>query len=252
VNAWSGLELGLAGFGVVFFSSALMLGVSLLRRKKPPVFRDIPAFTRLRQAVGLVVEDGSRLHVSLGHGALTTTQSASALAGLSLLRRLANLTSAGDQPPIATSGEATLAILSQDTLQAAEKFSEQAVFDSTAGRLTGLTPFSYAAGAIPVIRDENVSANVLMGNLGVEVALLNDAVERKGTFVLAGSDNLTAQAVIFASAQEPLIGEEVYAAGAYIEPNPMHSASLIVQDILRWLIIAAILAGIVLTLAGVL
>ena len=246
------IGLGIAGFGIVFFSSVLMLGLAFLHRKKPSVFRDIPAFTRLRQAVGLVVEDGSRLHVSLGHGALTTPQSASALAGLALLHRLANLTSAGDQPPISTSGDATLAILSQDTLQAAARTSERANFDPTAGRLTGLTPFSYAAGAIPAIRDENVSANVLMGNFGVEVALLTDAAERENSFVLAGSDNLVAQAVIYATAQEPLIGEEVYAAGAYSEAGPLHSASLSVQDVLRWLIIAAILVGALLTLAGVL
>ena len=252
MGTWSGLELGLAGFGMVFFSSVLMLGIFLLRRNKHPVFRDIPAFSHLRKAVGLVVEDGSRLHVSLGHGALTTPQSASAMAGLSLLRQLASLTSAGDQSPIATSGDAALTILSQDTLQAANKFSEQAAFDASTGKLTGLTPFSYAAGAIPVIRDENVSTNVFMGNFGVEVALLNDAVERENTFVLAGSDNLTAQAVIYASAQEPLIGEEVYAAGAYIESGPLHAVSLTVQDILRWLIIAAILTGTLLTLAGVL
>lgn len=244
--------LGLAGFGIVIFSAIMMLVLAFLRRKSHPVFRDIPAFTRLRQAVGLVVEDGSRLHVSLGRGTLTTPQSASALAGLALLRRLADLTSAGDQPPIATSGDATLAILSQDTLQAAAKFSERSAFDPTAGRLTGLTPFSYAAGVIPTIRDENVSANVLMGNFGVEVALLTDAVERENTFVLAGSDNLSAQAVIYASAQEPLIGEEIYAAGAYVESSPLHTASLTVQDVLRWLIIAAILVGALLTLAGLL
>jgi hypothetical protein len=248
MNIW----IGLAGFGIVFFSAALMLGLITLRRKKPAVFRDIPALTRLRQAVGLVVEDGSRLHVSLGHGTLTTPQSASAMAGLALLRRLADLTSAGDQPPIVTSGEATLGILSQDTLQSAARFSERAAFDPTAGRVTGLTPFSYAAGAIPIIRDENVSANLLMGNFGVEVALLTDAVERKNTFVLAGSDNLTAQAVIYASAQESLIGEEIYAAGAYVQSSPLHTASLTVQDILRWLIITVILIGAFLTLAGVL
>jgi hypothetical protein len=244
--------LGLAGFGIVFFSTALMLGLVILRRKTPAVFRDIPAISRLRQAVGLVVEDGSRLHVSLGRGALNTPQSASALAGLALLRRLADLTSAGDQPPIVTSGDATLAILSQDTLQAAEKFSDRTAFDPTAGRLTGLTPFSYAAGVIPAIRDENVSANLMMGNFGVEVALLTDAAEREKTFVLAGSDNLGAQAVIYASAQESLIGEEIYAAGAYVESGPLHTASLTVQDILRWLIIGVILVGALLTLAGVL
>ena len=229
-----------------------MLALAFLRRKSHPVFRDIPAFTRLRQAVGLVVEDGSRLHVSLGRGSLTTPQSASALAGLALLRRLADLTSAGDQPPIATSGDAPLAILSQDTLQAASKFSDRTTSDPVGGRLTGLTPFSYAAGAIPAIRDEKVSANVLMGNFGVEVGLLTHAVERENTFVVAGSDNLTAQAVIYASAQEPLVGEEIFAAGAYVDSGPLHSASLTVQDILRWLVVATILAGALLTLAGIL
>jgi hypothetical protein len=244
--------LGLVGFGIIFLSAVLMGGLAALRRKSPPAFREIPAFTRLRHAVGRVVEDGTRLHVSLGRGALATPQSASALAGLTLLRRLAELTSAGDQPPIATSGDATLAILSQDTLQAASQASAQGVYDPTAGRLTGLTPFSYAAGAIPAIRDENISANVLMGNFGVEVALLTDAAERANTFTLAASDNLTAQAVLYASAQEPLIGEELYAAGTYVDAGPLHAASLTVQDILRWLIIIVILVGALLKLAGIL
>ena len=245
------LGSGLVGLGVVLFSSILMLGLSYLRRKSPPIVREIPAYTRLRRAVGRVVEDGTRLHVSLGRGGLATPQSASALAGLTMLRRLAELTSAGDQPPIATSGDAALTILSQDTLQTASKASAHGVYDPTAGRLTGITPFSYAAGAIPAIRDENVSANVLMGNFGVEVALLTDAAERADSFVLAGSDSLAAQSVIYASAGEPLIGEELYAAGAYTDAGPLHTASLTVQDVLRWMVIAVILGGAVLKLAGV-
>ena len=118
--------------------------------------------------------------------------------------------------------------------------------------MTGLTPFSYAAGAIPVIRDENISTNVLIGNFGVEAALLADAAERANTFTLAASDNLTAQAVLFASAQEPLIGEELFAAGAYVDAGPLHAASLTAQDILRWLIIIVILVGALLKLAGIL
>ena len=246
------LLLGLAGFGIIFLSTALMGGLVALRRKSSPVFREIPAFTRLRQAIGRVVEDGTRLHVSLGRGALATPQSASALAGLVLLRRLAELTSAGDQPPIATSGDAALAILSQDTLQTGSQASAQGAYDPTAGRLTGLTPFSYAAGALPAICDENISTNVLIGNFGVEVGLLAEAAERANTFTLAASDNLTAQAVLFASVQEPLIGEELYAAGAYVDAGPLHAASLTVQDILRWLIIVVILVGALLKLTGIL
>jgi hypothetical protein len=246
------LILGLVGFGIIFLSAALMAGLAALRRRYSPVFRAIPAFSRLRQAIGRVVEDGTRLHVSLGRGGLATPQFASALAGLALLRRLAELTSAGDQPPVATSGDAALTILSQDTLQTASNASARGPYDPNAGRLTGLTPFSYAAGAMPVIRDENISTNVLIGNFGVEAALLVDAAERASTFTLAASDNLTAQAVLFASAQEPLIGEELYAAGAYVDAGPSHAASLTVQDILRWLIIIVILVGAFLKLMGLL
>jgi hypothetical protein len=248
VNLW----LGLVGFGVVFISTTLMVGLSMLHRKSPPVFRTIPAITHLRQAVGRVVEDGSSLHVSLGRGGLITPQSASAMAGLILLRRLAELTSAGDKTPVATSGDAALTILSQDTLQTASQTYAQGAYDPTAGRLTGLTPFSYAAGALPFIRDENFSANVLIGNFGIEAALLTDAAERSNTFTLAASDNLAAQAVMYASAQEPLIGEELYAAGAYVEAGEMHTASLTVQDILRWLIIIVIMFGAFLKLMGIL
>jgi hypothetical protein len=246
------LLLGLVGFGIIFLSAILLGGLAALRRKSSPVFREIPAFSRLRHAVGRVVEDGTRLHVSLGRGALGTPQSASALVGLALMRRLAEMTSAGDQPPIATCGDTALAILSQDTLQAGSQASAQGAYDPYAGRLTGLTPFSYAAGTMPIIRDENISTNVLIGNFGVESALLAEAAERANSFTLATSDNLTAQAVLYASAQEPLIGEELFAAGAYVDAGRLHAASLTVQDILRWLIVIVILVGAVLKLAGLL
>ncbi len=241
--------LSLAGFGLVSLSAVGMLAISILRRKALPTFREIPAYTRLKQAIGRVVEDGSRLHVSLGRAALTTPQSASALAGLTLLHRLAELTSAGDKPPIATSGDATFFILSQDLLQSASQTAGQA-YDPSSARLAGLTPFAYAAGVLPVIQDENVSTSILIGNFGVEAGLITDASERENAFTLAASDNLPAQAIMYASGQEPLIGEELFAAGAYLEADRLHAASLTVQDILRWLIIVIILGGAFLKMVG--
>jgi hypothetical protein len=120
------------------------------------------------------------------------------------------------------------------------------------GRLTGLTPFSYAAGALPLMSDEQVSTNVLMGNFGIEAGLLTEAADRSEAYSLAGSDNLPAQAVLFASAQDPLIGEELYASPAYLNAGPMHLASLRVQDILRWLIVVVVLVGAFLGLVGLL
>ena len=50
-----------------------------------------------------------------------------------------------------------------------------------------------------------------------------------------------AQAVLFASASDPLIGEEMFAAPAYLNADAAQRASISVQDILRWLIILALL-----------
>lgn len=242
--------IGLTGFGFVILSAILMASLAFLRRKSTPVFREIPAFARLQKAIGLAVEEGSRLHISLGRGGLTTPQSAAELAGLEMLRRVAELTSASDRPPVATSGDGAVAILSQDALQASDQAVLSSGHDVTAARLAGLTPFSYAAGTLLVMRDEEVSANILIGNFGIEVALLTDAAERENSSSLAASDNLPAQAILYASAQDALIGEELFAAGAYVKARPFHTASLIVQDSLRWLVVIAILVGAILKLAG--
>ena len=230
--------------GVLVLAAILFAGLALWRRRSPAAFRVIDAYERLNRSVGLAVENGTRLHVSLGRGNLFTARGGSALAGLGMLRRLAQRTSVSDRPPVATSGDASLAILSQDTLQAGYRAAgaeEQYRFST--GRLTGLTPFSYAAGAIPTIHDESVSANIILGDLGPEAGLLAEASDRQNASLIAASDNLSAQSIFYAAAQEPLVGEELFAAGAYVGAGPWHDASLNVQDILRWLIILAILIG---------
>jgi hypothetical protein len=237
---------------IVVLAALLLVGFTLLRRRSSAVLRPIEAFERLNHAIGLAVENGTRLHISLGRGNLITARGASALAGLAMLRRLAERTSVSDRPPVVTSGEASLSILSQDTLQAGYRAAgAEEQYRASTGRLTGLTPFSFAAGTIPVTRDENVSANVVLGDFGAEAALLAEAADRENTHLIAASDNLSAQAVLYAAAQEPLIGEELFASGAYVGAGPSHEASLQVQDVLRWLIIVALVLGALLRLVGV-
>jgi hypothetical protein len=242
---------GLIGLVFVLVAAALLLGLTFIRRKSAPVFRDIPAFTRLQRAIGISVEAGTRLHISLGRGGLQTPNAAPALAGLAMLRHLAEQTSASDKPPVVSSGAADLAILSQDTLQAGYKAAgAEEIYDPGTGRLTGLTPFSFAAGTIPIMRDEDVSANILIGHFGPEVALLTDTAERSNSPAVAAAVDPAAQAIIYASVDDPLIGEELFAAGAYSNAGIAHQASLQVQDILRWVIILVLLIGSVLKLSG--
>ena len=206
---------------------------------------------RLSRATDLNVEDGTRLFVALGRASLLTPRGGAALAGLNVLRRLTERTSLSDRPPIAAAGESSLALLAQDTLQSGyRKMGASDLYQPSSGRLSGMTPFSAAAGAMPIIWDENVSASILVGDFGVEAALLADAAERRNIFLLGASTDISSQAALFASAQEPLVGEELFAASAYLDPGSSHAASLTVQDILRWLIVLTLLAGSALKLMG--
>lgn len=244
----------LLGLGFVVIFLLLMITYASITRKRPKgSWREIAAFSRLGRSIGLAVEAGKRLHISLGHGSLNGLQAGSAFVGLSVLQRIARVASISDSPPVATSGEGVLGILSQDTQKSTYRAIGSAnLYDQSSGQITGLTPFSFAAGTLPVIFDQNVAANVLAGHFGSEVALITEAGERNGSLTLAGSDNLTAQAVLYAAAQEPLIGEELYASGAYIQAGNMHSASLRTQDFMRWVIILAILVAAALKLVNVL
>lgn len=244
---------GLAVSGVIGLSVVLLLVLSFLNRRSPFKFRDIAVYSRLRRAIGLAVEDGTRVHFSVGRGSIVTPSAASALVALSALQCVGERTAVSDNPPVATAGDGTLSILAQDSLSSAyDAAGALDLFEPDSARVAGLTPFSYAAGTIPVLHDENISANVVLGHFGMEVALITDAAERDGIFTIAASDQIPAQAVLFATTPDALIGEELYAAGAYLQSSPMHAASLALQDILRWGIVIIIVGGAVLKLLGVL
>ncbi len=238
-----GLVLLLIATGLVFIYSLPQ------RNRSLRTLRTIPAIGRLRRALGLSIEEGKRIHVSIGRVSVIDRNSASGFVGLSTLERIASLAMVSDRPPIGTSGDGTLAILSQDTLSSTYRAGNAfELYDPAQARMTGPTPFSYVAGVLPIIRDERISTNIFIGNFGPEVALMTETANQEGAFSLAASDSLLAQAVMFASAEEPLIGEELFAVPAYLQAGALHQASLRAQDTLRWLLIIALIAGAVIKL----
>lgn len=205
----------------------------------------MPAFEKMRRQVFLSVEEGKRLHISLGNANLLGENNASAFVGLSILENLTLGCVLGDRPPVVTSGDGSLSLLSRDRLYNVYKAGNALqIFDTRVGRLAGVTPFSYAVGVLPILQNEKISANLLIGHFGPEIAFLCEKAEKKGAYTFAASDSLTAQAVLFASAQEPpLIGEELFALPAYIQATPFSLASLQVEDVLRWVLIIALIGG---------
>lgn len=244
----------LVGFLLVLCTAILVLLLDFRQKQggKTPVFRRIAALSKFKRAVSRSVENGTRIHISLGNASLTQPASASAFVSLTALRRIGQLSSAGDAPPIATSGDSALAILSQDTLhQVARETHTMDLYEPSHGALAGVTPLSYVGGALEQMNDPEIKTNVLIGNYGSEVGFLSSASEEKNAFTLAASDSLPAQAVLYATTEQPLIGEELFALPAYLHATSIHNASLQTQDLLRGLVVLAILAGSLLKILGV-
>ena len=60
---------GLLGLVFILIFVGLMIIFAASGRSRPGInLREISAFTKLRRAIGLAVEAGSRLHISLGRG----------------------------------------------------------------------------------------------------------------------------------------------------------------------------------------
>ncbi len=215
------------------------------------LMRDIPGLDQLPQAVGEAVESGRRLHIAIGSGSLGGQDTSTTLAGLSAAGQIAAVAVVGDRPPLITSADGASMVLAYDLLAEAHKGANASErFDPNAARVVGLSPESYAAGALVLPKDERLSGTVLLGAAGPEAALIADANSRAGLTTIAGVDRVAAQAALFAVADHPVLGEDVFAAGAYISRRPALLASLQAQDWMRLLVIAGIGIGVLVKTMG--
>jgi hypothetical protein len=215
-------------------------------------YRKIAAYEQLNRALTLAVEAGQQIHCSLGSGGLYGIWGGATLVGGQLLNSITRSLVHGDRPVLATSGDGMVGILAQD--EQSRAYSQAGIsadYLPDMSQVSGLTPWSYVAGVQSLMIDQPAAINVLVGHFGSEVGLLAEASDRNPAQMIGGSDSLTAQAVLFASTQAPIIGEELYVAGAYCRSDPWQWASLKTQDLLRWLLIGLIITGLVLKLIGV-
>jgi hypothetical protein len=232
---------------VIIFLSLIAIFWLLAVRKgaKPRGLRRIEAYESLPATVGAAVETGRRIHISLGSGAIGDASTAATISGLSVLDQVASVAAVSDKPPIVTTADGTAMLLAQDTLRGVYKrqnASEQ--YDPLSAQVAGLTPLGFGAALPGLLNDEMVAGTVLIGSVGQEAVLLAEAGRRANITTVAGSDVPAAQAVLFATADQPLIGEDLFAGNAYINRRPAHLASLRAQDWMRVMVGGLIVLGV--------
>lgn len=248
------LNAGIDYLGLIFIVAGAALLVAfwaLVRQGLKPALRPLSGYDSFEEQIGQALESGGRVHVSLGPNSITGEETGTALAALALLDLAANTAAISDLPPIATTGDATVLPAAGDTLRRAYK--QQGMpgrYHTTTVRLVALDPAGLAGGTTSLIHDEKVRANLLIGSYGPEVALVAEAGERAHTIQTVGSDRLEAQAVGYTMADHVLIGEEIYAARAYLSAEPSATAALAAEDVLRWVVAGLIGIGALLQTFG--
>lgn len=241
-------------FGLVFvlLGGLLLVGFTILVRYGFKLtLRPLRSYEALAKQVGQAVESGGRVHVSLGSGSIMGEDTSTTLSALAMLEFVSEASSISDLSPVATTSDATALPVISDTIRRAYRRKDAAdKFETVSARLVALDPLTMAGGATSIIADDDVRANILAGSLGPEIALMAEAGQRRHVSQVAGSDQLQAQAAAFTMTDHVLLGEELYVARAYLMQEPAAIASLAVQDILRWIVIAALVVGSILSILG--
>lgn len=214
------------------------------RRRDLYALRPIPAYRALPLVVGEAIEANRPIHVSFGSAGLGGGTTPLTLASAELFYQTAERAAIGGVSPILTVSDPTAIPLGQDTLRRA--YQSRGLLDSYQGGSVrwypaGARSLAFAAALTATMGDDRVSANILVGSFGSELALVAEASARRDRTIIASSDQLEGQAVAFAMADYPLIGEEIFTAGAYLGDSPAHIAGVVTQDVLRLVLVLAIL-----------
>jgi hypothetical protein len=226
---------------IVVMIAALMVGRAWASRR--PVLRPLTGLRILPGQQSRAIESGQSLHMALGTGSVGGGDTATTLAGLTALENLADEAAATDTPPTVTVADPATMVMAQDILRRAYvRHGNPAGYDPRSVRYVAASPLPYAAGVADILASEETCANVMLGVFGSEAAFISEEGSRQGFLQVAGAADPTALGVMYPSANHLLIGEEMYSAGAYIDERPAHVASLLAQDVVRWVLVIIIVA----------
>jgi hypothetical protein len=110
--------------------------------------------------------------------------------------------------------------------------------------------FSYAASVDGMISREKPAACFYMGYFMAESLLLAEVGATSGAIQIAGTDVEHQLPFFFTACDYTLIGEELYAAGAYLSKEPMLLSALKVQDFGKLVVMVSVFFGMILVSLG--
>jgi hypothetical protein len=114
----------------------------------------------------------------------------------------------------------------------------------------GADGVAFHIGTMGLIAREKPAATVFVGSFACEAVMIAEASAAVGALNISGTARIASLPYLVSTADYYLVGEEVYAAGAYLSKDAAQAATLAVADIAKVVTVALIVLGLIMSAAG--
>ena len=234
---------------MLLFSAAILGSIYYARNGKEVFIRRIPGLEAVDEAIGRATEMGRSILYVLGLGGVDNVAT---IASMTILGQVARRTADYETPLRVPCNDPIVLNVVREMVKTSyldegrpDAYQEENIFF-----LTG-EQFAYAAGVDGMMIREKPAAVFLQGTFFAESLLMAETGNSIGAIQIAGTDSEHQLPFFIAACDYTLIGEELYAATAYLSKDPMFLGSLRGQDWGKIVIFAAIILGVALELFGI-
>jgi len=231
------------GFGVLVF-------YTISHAKRNDIFlRRIPGLDAVDEAIGRSTELGKPILYLTGAHDMSDP---STIAAAVILGRVAKRTAAYETELMVPHRDPiTMAVCQEITKQAYLEAGKPDLFKEDSNFFITADQFSYTAAVDGIMLRKKPAANFFMGSYFAESLLLTETGASTGAIQIAGTDSDHQLPFFVTTCDYTLIGEELYAASAYLSKEPVQIGTLRGQDIGKAVVLSVILIGTVLATVGV-
>jgi Domain of unknown function (DUF6754) len=230
--------------GMFILCSLIVYFINQAKAGKKLFIRKIAGLDAVDEAVGRATEMGKKIFFIPGTSDMDNVQT---IAGVTILGRVAQLAAEYEtwiEVPVSRS--LVMVTAKEIVKEAYAKAGRPDSFrDEQVHYLTD-DQFGYAAGIDGMVVRERPATIFLMGNFYAESLILSETGNSIGAIQIAGTGQPSQLPFFVAACDYTLIGEELFAASAYLSREPKLLGSLKGQDMGKALILVFILIGIVL------
>lgn len=234
---------------LLILSSAVVYYIYKAGRGKEFYIRKINGLEALEEAVGRATEMGKPILFVPGIMDLDDMQT---IAGLTILGKLAEKVAEYHSKLIVPVSKSMVLTAAREIVKSAylkagypEEYNQDNVFYLTDDQ------FGYVAGVDGIIVREKPAANFLLGSFYAESLIIAETGFASGAIQIAGTAMPSQLPFFVAACDYTLIGEELFAASAYLSKNTQQLGSLKGQDFGKIVVIVIIITGVILEIFGI-